>query len=109
MAVLQGTYPDGGYPDYNDTPGVAYGMLFGNSEVEAMSLSYWLASKFESGYRYRHVLGMEEGDGEDNCGKITYEYGLNTLGVRVVVSLKSDITPTLKSTDSTTEISTYEI
>ena len=84
-------------------------MLFGNSEREAIWLSYWLASKFESGYRYRHVLGAVETDAEDACGRITYEDGWNTLGVRVVVSLKSDITPTLKSTDSTTEISTYEI
>lgn len=93
-------------------------MLFGKSEGEAWSVSYWLATKVEPIYnahgeeylRYQIVVGAQE-DSENYYGLIKdlYNNGEKTFGVRAVVSLKSDITPTLKSTDSTTGISTYEI
>ena len=89
----------------------AYDMLF----KPQSSIAYWLASPCvvaDSGIAFWSLFYVVPPGLVTSCGlwnSIQYGSTSNSCGVRPVVSLKSNITPTLKSTDSTTGISTYEI
>ena len=93
------------------TSSSSYDMLFG---VQT-NIFYWLASSSvrarEGGASWNAFL-VEPRGVISSCGLWDSGYGsISTApyGVRPVVSLKSTITPTLKSTDESTGISTYEI
>ena len=93
------------------TESSAYDMLFKTPK----SLPYWLASPYVRAYE-GHVRWaiFRVFDGVVYSSDVLWASGVSqsypTLaGVRPAVSLKSNITPTLISTDSTTGISTYEI
>ena len=87
---------------------VAYNMLF-----TPQYAPYWLASPCVyagAGIAFWGMLVVSGGH-VSSGGPWVSSIGSysGTSGVRPAVSLKSNITPTLKSTDSTTGISTYEI
>ena len=88
----------------------AYDMLF----KPQSNIPYWLASpcvRADSGRAHWGLFIVTPPGRVTNGSLWSSDYGSysGTCGVRPAVSLKSNITPTLKSTDSTTGISTYEI
>lgn len=88
----------------------AYDMLF----KPQSNIPYWLASPCVHAYSGHASWGLfiVAPPGYVPNINLWNSYGgssSSTYGVRPAVSLKSNITPTLKSTDSTTGISTYEI
>ena len=93
------------------TSSAAYDMLF----KPQSSISYWLASPCVDAYEGYACWGLfivtPPGmvTGNINLWYSSNGSGSSTNGVRPAVCLKSNITPTLKSTDSSTGISTYEI